>query len=56
MRAMLAAWRQRSSLDLLGNHIDVTTGRWTALDAGIGKQFFLYYYFYFFLQITLSIW
>uniref|UniRef100_A0A2P2I5Z2 alpha-1,2-Mannosidase n=1 Tax=Hirondellea gigas TaxID=1518452 RepID=A0A2P2I5Z2_9CRUS len=36
LRAHLAAWRQRSSLDLLGNHIDVTTGRWTALDAGIG--------------------
>ncbi|KAF2358886.1 Glycoside hydrolase family 47 [Trinorchestia longiramus] len=36
LRAMLAAWRQRSSIDLLGNHIDVTTGRWTALDSGIG--------------------
>ncbi|KAA0186645.1 hypothetical protein HAZT_HAZT006204 [Hyalella azteca] len=37
LRAMLAVWRQRSSIDLLGNHIDVTTGRWTALDSGIGK-------------------
>ncbi|KAH3877235.1 ER degradation-enhancing alpha-mannosidase-like protein 2 [Dreissena polymorpha] len=36
MRAMHSLWRARSPLDLVGNHIDVSTGQWTALDAGIG--------------------
>ncbi|XP_068228377.1 ER degradation-enhancing alpha-mannosidase-like protein 2 [Palaemon carinicauda] len=36
MRAMHAVWDHRSSINLLGNHIDVTTGRWTAQDSGIG--------------------
>ncbi|ELT91019.1 hypothetical protein CAPTEDRAFT_223759 [Capitella teleta] len=35
-RAMDALWRARSEIGLYGNHIDVETGAWTALDAGIG--------------------
>lgn len=30
-------WKYRSSLGLLGNHIDVITGSWTARDATIGS-------------------
>ena len=33
---MYALWSRRSALGLFGNHIDVQTGRWTALDSGIG--------------------
>merc|ERR1719193_2126728 len=36
LRALKAIWSGRSSLDLLGNHIDVQKGRWTAIEAGIG--------------------
>ena len=36
MRAMRALWKARSSIGLLGNHIDVLKGKWTALEAGIG--------------------
>ncbi|KAL5007551.1 hypothetical protein ScPMuIL_016357 [Solemya velum] len=36
MRAMRALWKSKSNLGLVGNHIDVATGKWTALDAGIG--------------------
>ncbi|CAI9725282.1 degradation-enhancing alpha-mannosidase 2 [Octopus vulgaris] len=36
MRAMKSLWNFRSDIDLFGNHIDVRTGRWTALDMGIG--------------------
>jgi len=36
MRAMRALWHHRSSIGLLGNHIDVLTGKWTAVEAGIG--------------------
>lgn len=34
--ALKALYHHRSSIGLLGNHIDVMTGRWTAQDAGIG--------------------
>ncbi|KAK4470246.1 hypothetical protein MN116_005819 [Schistosoma mekongi] len=37
MRALKAIWKQRSPLGLLGNHIDITTGSWTARDATIGS-------------------
>ncbi|TNN13631.1 ER degradation-enhancing alpha-mannosidase-like protein isoform 2 [Schistosoma japonicum] len=37
MRALKAIWKHRSSLGLLGNHIDITTGSWTARDATIGS-------------------
>ncbi|TPP65212.1 alpha-1 2-Mannosidase [Fasciola gigantica] len=36
MRAIRALWRYRSSIGLLGNHIDVLTGRWTAVEFTIG--------------------
>ncbi|KAK7480421.1 hypothetical protein BaRGS_00028340 [Batillaria attramentaria] len=36
MRAMRALWKLRSLIGLVGNHIDVITGKWTALDSGIG--------------------
>jgi len=36
LRAIKAIWSGRSSIDLLGNHIDVQKGRWTAIEAGIG--------------------
>ncbi|CAH8513272.1 unnamed protein product [Schistosoma turkestanicum] len=37
MRALKAMWKYRSSIGLLGNHIDVITGSWTARDATIGS-------------------
>ncbi|KAK6191386.1 hypothetical protein SNE40_003090 [Patella caerulea] len=36
MRALRALWEQKSSIGMIGNHIDVATGKWTALDSGIG--------------------
>ncbi|KAL4224501.1 ER degradation-enhancing alpha-mannosidase-like protein 2 [Mactra antiquata] len=36
MRAMNSLWKARSTIGLVGNHIDVSTGKWTALDSGIG--------------------
>ncbi|XP_045521040.1 ER degradation-enhancing alpha-mannosidase-like protein 2 [Pieris brassicae] len=34
--ALKALYHHRSPIGLVGNHIDVMTGRWTAQDAGIG--------------------
>lgn len=36
MNALTALWHHRSSIGLVGNHIDIQSGRWTAHDAGIG--------------------
>ncbi|XP_037727048.1 ER degradation-enhancing alpha-mannosidase-like protein 2 [Drosophila subpulchrella] len=36
MQAVYALWGYRSPIGLFGNHIDVQSGRWTALDSGIG--------------------
>ncbi|KAH8300608.1 hypothetical protein KR044_011992, partial [Drosophila immigrans] len=36
LQAIYALWERRSSIGLFGNHIDVQSGRWTALDSGIG--------------------
>uniref|UniRef100_A0A915PQ53 alpha-1,2-Mannosidase n=1 Tax=Setaria digitata TaxID=48799 RepID=A0A915PQ53_9BILA len=36
LKALDALWKLRSSLNLVGNHINVETGEWTATDAGIG--------------------
>lgn len=36
LRALHAVWNHRSTINLVGNHIDVLTGRWTAQDSGIG--------------------
>jgi len=33
---MKSLWESRSALGLVGNHINVQTGVWTATDAGIG--------------------
>ena len=36
MRAMRALWHYKSNIGLVGNHVDVSNGKWTATDAGIG--------------------
>ncbi|KAK6630642.1 ER degradation-enhancing alpha-mannosidase-like protein 2 [Polyplax serrata] len=36
MNALLALWHHRSAIGLVGNHIDIQSGRWTAHDSGIG--------------------
>lgn len=36
MRALRRLHASRSGLGLVGNHINVQTGQWTATDAGIG--------------------
>ncbi|OON19880.1 glycosyl hydrolase family 47, partial [Opisthorchis viverrini] len=36
MNALRSIWKYRSALGLLGNHIDVQTGRWTATESTIG--------------------
>ena len=35
MRAMHALWHHRSTIDLVGNHIDMVKGKWTAIEAGV---------------------
>ncbi|CAF0856710.1 unnamed protein product [Brachionus calyciflorus] len=37
MKAMDALWKYRSSIDLVGNHINTLTGQWTGADATIGS-------------------
>nr|XP_054111044.1 ER degradation-enhancing alpha-mannosidase-like protein 2 isoform X2 [Callithrix jacchus] len=34
--ALMHLWESRSDIGLVGNHIDVLTGKWVAQDAGIG--------------------
>lgn len=36
LRAMKALWKTKSGIGLVGNHINVNTGVWTATDSGIG--------------------
>lgn len=43
MKALYSLWYSRSSIGLVGNHIDVLTGKWTALDSGIGAGVDSYY-------------
>ena len=38
-RAVRAVAARRSKLDLAGGHINVVTGHWTHVDAGIGSYF-----------------
>jgi len=33
---MHSLYARRSALDLVGNHIDTQSGKWTAVDSGIG--------------------
>lgn len=34
---MDSIWKSRSSLDLIGNHVNVDNGKWTGVDATIGS-------------------
>jgi mannosidase alpha-like ER degradation enhancer 2 len=43
LKALDALYYHRSNIGLMGNHIDVLTGRWTAQDAGIGAGVDSYY-------------
>lgn len=43
VKALMALWDHRSSLGLLGNHINVESGQWVATDAGIGAAVDSYY-------------
>ncbi|PIK35089.1 putative ER degradation-enhancing alpha-mannosidase-like protein 2 [Apostichopus japonicus] len=36
LKALQALWKCRSGIGLVGNHINVLTKKWTALDSGIG--------------------
>ncbi|XP_022656999.1 ER degradation-enhancing alpha-mannosidase-like protein 2 [Varroa jacobsoni] len=36
VRALRALWATRSKVDLVGNHLDIENGKWTATDASIG--------------------
>jgi len=37
LRAMDSLWQRRTDLNLIGNHINVASGKWTGLDATIGS-------------------
>ncbi|ESO11230.1 hypothetical protein HELRODRAFT_194877 [Helobdella robusta] len=43
LRALQSLWSFRSPIGLVGNHIDVLTGKWTALDSSIGAGVDSYY-------------
>ncbi|XP_060800763.1 ER degradation-enhancing alpha-mannosidase-like protein 2 [Amyelois transitella] len=43
LHALNALYHHRSPIGLVGNHVDVMTGRWTAQDAGIGGGVDSYY-------------
>lgn len=43
MRALRALWGARTAIGLVGNHIDVQLGLWTAADSGIGAGVDSYY-------------
>lgn len=43
LNALHALYNHRSSIGLVGNHIDIATGRWTAQDAGVGAGVDSYY-------------
>lgn len=43
MKAMDSLWERRSELNLIGNHINIDSGRWTGLDATIGSGVDSYY-------------
>lgn len=43
LRALQALWKTRTSIGLVGNHIDVQLGVWTATDSGIGAGVDSYY-------------
>lgn len=43
LQALEALWAHRSPIGLVGNHIDVLTGKWVALDASIGAAIDSYF-------------
>ncbi|XP_055333438.1 ER degradation-enhancing alpha-mannosidase-like protein 2 [Paramacrobiotus metropolitanus] len=43
LKALRSLWYSRTKFGLVGNHINVQTGHWTALDAGIGAGVDSYY-------------
>ncbi|OQV19330.1 ER degradation-enhancing alpha-mannosidase-like protein 2 [Hypsibius exemplaris] len=43
LQALRSLWLTRTRIGLVGNHIDVQTGEWKALDAGIGAGVDSYY-------------
>ncbi|KAL1427586.1 hypothetical protein MTO96_017285 [Rhipicephalus appendiculatus] len=43
LRALRALWKARTPIGLVGNHIDVQLGIWTATDSGIGAGVDSYY-------------
>uniref|UniRef100_A0A0N4Z7B7 alpha-1,2-Mannosidase n=1 Tax=Parastrongyloides trichosuri TaxID=131310 RepID=A0A0N4Z7B7_PARTI len=43
MKALQSLWESRSKIGLVGNHINIMTGQWTATDAGIGAGVDSYY-------------
>lgn len=43
LRALRSLWFRKSKIDLMGNHINVQTGKWTATDSGIGAGVDSYY-------------
>lgn len=43
LNALYSLFNHRSSIGLLGNHVDVQTGTWTAQDSGIGAGVDSYY-------------
>lgn len=43
MKALDSLWDRRSPVGLVGNHINVQEGKWTAMDAGIGGGIDSYY-------------
>ena len=42
-RALHAVWERRSSIDLVGAHIDVVSGEWTHADSGVGTYIDSFY-------------
>uniref|UniRef100_T1IZX8 alpha-1,2-Mannosidase n=1 Tax=Strigamia maritima TaxID=126957 RepID=T1IZX8_STRMM len=43
MTALMNMWKSKSKINLVGNHINVVTGAWTAIDSGIGAGIDSYY-------------
>ena len=43
MRAMYSLWRRRSEINLIGNNINVDSGKWMCLDAIIGSGVVSYF-------------
>ena len=40
---MRSLWHHQSNIGLVGNHIDILKGKWTAVEAGIGAGVDSYY-------------